>query len=186
MTTAALTMTTRPAVFFDRDGVLNEAVVREGRPYPPADAAALRVDPDAPAAIAALRARGFAIVVVTNQPDVARGKTTRASADAINDALRATLAPDALYACFHDNADGCDCRKPAPGMLVRAAHELGLDLARSYLVGDRWSDIEAGRRAGCRTVLIERGYVERAADDPTARVAALHSAAQWILDDSRP
>ncbi|HEX3463945.1 MAG TPA: HAD family hydrolase [Candidatus Elarobacter sp.] len=174
-----------PAVFLDRDGVVNAAIVREGRPHPPATLAELRFEPGAGACVERLREHGFRVVVVTNQPDVARGTTTRAAVETLNAAIGAELPLDGLYACYHDDADACPCRKPKPGMLLRAAEELGLDLAGSYMVGDRWSDVEAGRRAGCRTVWIERGYLERAAEHPDARVTTLAQACEWIIDDHR-
>jgi len=99
----------------------------------------------------------------------------------MNDIVREALQPDAIMVCFHDETDGCDCRKPAPGMLLAAAADLELDLSGSFMVGDRWRDIEAGRRAGCRTVLVDRGYAERRAEDPDAIVADLGEAVTWIL-----
>jgi D-glycero-D-manno-heptose 1,7-bisphosphate phosphatase len=171
------------AVFFDRDGVLNDAVVRSGHPFPPASVDELRIDPAAPVLISRLRANGFAIVVVTNQPDVARGKTTRASVEAINLRLTTELAIDALYVCYHDSADACDCRKPKPGMILEASQTHEIDLERSYMVGDRWSDIAAGRDARCKTVWIERGYEEKEPQDADAHVFTLTAACNWILDD---
>ena len=172
-----------PAVFFDRDGVLNEAVVRAGHPFPPASIEELRIDGAAETSLQQLRAHGFAIVVVTNQPDVARGAATREQVEAINDRLVAALPVDAVYVCYHDNADECDCRKPKPGMLTAAARDRGIDLTRSYMVGDRWSDVAAGREARCRTVWIERGYDEPEPQHPDARVSSLAAACNWILDD---
>ncbi len=171
------------AVFFDRDGVLNDAVVKNGHPFPPASVDELRIDSAAPESIARLRDRGFAIVVITNQPDVARGTTSRDAVEAINDRLAAELAIDAIYTCFHDNTDACECRKPKPGMLLAAARDHGIDLGSSYVVGDRWSDVAAGREARCRTVWIERGYDEKQPLDADARVASLASACDWIVND---
>jgi len=175
----------RPGAFLDRDGVLNEAVVREGKPHPPASLGAFRLLPGVEDACAALHDAGFVLVVVTNQPDIARGKQQRAVVDQMHEMLREALPIDAVYLCDHDDADGCACRKPAPGMLVRAAQELGLDLHRSVMVGDRWRDVEAGRRAGCRTVFIDRGYAERTPIDPDAVVEDLAAAAAWIASDQR-
>lgn len=171
------------AVFFDRDGVLNAAIVRDGRPYPPATAAETQLDPQASEVIRALRERGFAIVVVTNQPDVARGTTTRGAVEAINDRVRAELGVDAIYTCFHDRGDSCMCRKPLPGMLLTAAREHALDLGASYLVGDRWSDIVAGRDARCKTIWLERDYTERQPECFDARFRSLSAACDWIIDD---
>lgn len=138
----------RKAVFLDRDGVLNEAVLRNGRPHPPADVSALRIPPDVPGLIQRLRDAGFLTIGVTNQPDVARGAQSRAAVDAINAALRAVVPLDDLLVCYHDDADACECRKPGPGLLIQAAARHGIDLGRSFMMGDRWRDVEAGRRAG--------------------------------------
>ncbi len=173
----------KPAIFFDRDGVLNAAVVRDGRPYPPASVAELTLDPSAATSVARLRAAGFRIIVITNQPDVARGSTTYAAVTAINDRVRSKLCVDAIYTCFHDRNDGCACRKPLPGMLLQAAHEHDIELRASYMVGDRWSDIVAGREAACRTVWLQRDYDEPPPDRPDARVVSLTAACDWIIND---
>jgi len=170
-----------PAVFLDRDGVINAAVVRGGVPYPPASAAELEILPGVAGALAELRRAGYALVVVTNQPDVARGTQTRAAVDAIHARLAAELPLDAIRACFHDDADRCACRKPAPGLLIDAARELDLDLAACVMVGDRWRDIEAGRAAGCRTVFINHHYAERRPAEFDVELGSLVEAAGWIL-----
>ena len=173
-------MTTR-AVFLDRDGVINATVVRDGKPYPPASVDVLEIIPDVPQALADLRAAGFTLVVVTNQPDVARGKTPRATIDAIHDHLRSKLPLDAIYACFHDDADHCNCRKPKPGMLVDAARDMDLDLPSSFMVGDRWRDIDAGIAAGCHTIWINQHYAERVPTRFDVEVGSLTEAAGFIL-----
>lgn len=170
------------AVFLDRDGVLNEPVLENGRPHPPSGLAELRITPGAAPALQQLREAGFLLVVVTNQPDVARGKTPRETVEAIHAALAAALPLDAFYTCWHDDADGCHCRKPLPGLIVDAAAEREVDLAASWVVGDRWRDVEAGAAADCRTIWIDRGYTERAPDHPTATVANLPEAVRHILD----
>jgi D-glycero-D-manno-heptose 1,7-bisphosphate phosphatase len=180
----------RPAVFLDRDGVLNRAYVRGGKPHPPASAEALEILPDVAAGLRALRACGFPRVVVTNQPDVARGVTSRGEVERIHERLLRELELDAVYACFHDDTAGCGCRKPRPGLLLRAAADLELDLSASYLIGDRRSDIEAGRSAGCRTLFVDCGYREsppRGYREPPPlhydyRVASLLEASQIIVD----
>lgn len=172
------------AVFLDRDGVIVRAPMRHGRPTSPANVAELEILPGVPAALARLRATGFRLVVVTNQPDVARGTLTQDAVEAIHAVLRARLPLDDIRVCYHDDADRCACRKPAPGLLVDAAREADLDLAGSFIVGDRWRDVEAGRRAGCTTVFIEYGYDEAQPDSPHARVRSLEEAAEWILASS--
>lgn len=169
------------AVFLDRDGVLNRAFVRDGRPYPPRTVDELEVLPGVPAALAELHEAGYLLVVVTNQPDIARGTTTRAEVDALNDELARRVAVDEILVCPHDDSDDCPCRKPRPGLLLDAAERLSIDLAASWMVGDRWRDVEAGQRAGCGTVFIDRGYDERRPTDATAEVPDLPAAATWIL-----
>ncbi|MCS7314420.1 MAG: HAD family hydrolase [Bryobacterales bacterium] len=176
----------KPAVFLDRDGVLVRERLVEGKPLPPLSAAEMEIVAAARSALQQLRACGFRLVVVTNQPDVARGLVSPGDIRRMHERLRAELPLDAIYACMHDDADGCDCRKPKPGLLLQAARELGLDLSRSFMVGDRWRDVEAGRAAGCRTVWIDRGYRERPPlAPPDARVESLEQAVAWILSETR-
>jgi transaldolase len=175
----------RRAVFLDRDGVLNRAIVRDGRPHPPATPEALEILPGVPEACRALRAAGFLLVVVTNQPDVARGSQRREVVEAMNARLLRELAIDEIRVCWHDDGDRCACRKPAPGLLLDAAREHGIDLLRSWAVGDRWRDVEAGLGAGCRTVFVDRGYSERRPPAPDAVAASLPEAVARILERER-
>jgi D-glycero-D-manno-heptose 1,7-bisphosphate phosphatase len=172
------------AVFLDRDGVLNEAIVRNGRPYSPDTIEEMVIPPDAAAALTRLRRHGFRLIVATNQPDIARGRLTRTHVDAMNAHLRSNLPLDAIEMCVHDDADRCGCRKPEPGLLLNAAKRDGIDLAVSFMVGDRWRDIEAGRSAGCRTVLIGDGYGEAFKSQPDIKVGTLSEAVDWILQQS--
>jgi D-glycero-D-manno-heptose 1,7-bisphosphate phosphatase len=169
-------------VFLDRDGVISAAIVRDGKPYPPGRAEDLEILPGVAGALADLKRAGYVLVVVTNQPDVARGAQTRAAVDAIHARLQAELPLDAIRACLHDDADRCGCRKPAPGLLLDAARDLDLDLGASVMVGDRWRDIEAGRAAGCRTVFINCHYAERQPTTFDVELTSLAEAAAWILD----
>lgn len=170
------------AVFLDRDGVLNEPVVRGGRPYPPQRIEDLKVFPDAAAALGRLKEAGFLLLVVTNQPDVARGSQSRAAVEALHAALAAQLPIDDFFVCWHDDPDHCSCRKPRPGLLLQAAERYAVDLPASFLIGDRWRDIDAGAAAGCRTVFIDRRYRERSPSaDPDFRTFSLAAAAAWIL-----
>jgi D-glycero-D-manno-heptose 1,7-bisphosphate phosphatase len=175
----------RRAVFLDRDGVINRALVRDGRPFPPATEEALEVLPGVAEALDRLRAAGFRLVVVTNQPDVARGTQRRDVVDRMHVRLAAELALDEFRVCDHDDRDACACRKPKAGLLEAAAREGGLSLADSFMVGDRWRDVEAGRRAGCTTIFIDWGYDERRPERPDAVVRSLAEAADWILSRSR-
>ena len=171
----------RRAVFLDRDGVLNRAFVRDGVTHPPASLAEFELLPGVPEAVRRLVAAGFVLVVVTNQPDVARGTQTRAGVEALNDLVRSALPVLEVLTCCHDNADGCACRKPKPGLLLEAARRWGLDLGRSFMVGDRWSDVAAGAAAGCRTVLVETPYSGRHRCAPDHVTADLAGAADWII-----
>jgi D-glycero-D-manno-heptose 1,7-bisphosphate phosphatase len=172
----------RPAVFLDRDGVLNSPIVRSGRPYPPKRIDELRVLPGVPAACRDLATAGLTLVCVSNQPDIARGTLDFGTVAAINDELRELLRLDEVVVCPHDDQDGCACRKPLPGMILDAARRLDLDVSHSVTVGDRWRDVEAGRSAGTWTVLIDNGYKERQPDQPDLIVTDLKEAVPWILD----
>jgi D-glycero-D-manno-heptose 1,7-bisphosphate phosphatase len=174
------------AVFLDRDGVLARALVRRGKAYAPVTPDELEIESEAAAALADLKAAGFLLVVVTNQPDVARGITRREDVEQMHARLRAELPLDAVFVCYHDDRAGCDCRKPKPGMLLAASAAHDIDLAQSFMIGDRWRDVDAGALAGCRTVWIGRGYNEREPDHvPDARVHTLAAAADWILSQMR-
>jgi D-glycero-D-manno-heptose 1,7-bisphosphate phosphatase len=173
------------AVFLDRDGVINRAVVREGRPYPPSSVDALELLPGVAEALTRLHDAGFRLVVVTNQPDIARGTQDRAVVDAIHDRLAGSLPIDDFRVCAHDDDDRCECRKPKSGLVRQAAEAADIDLGASYMVGDRWRDIEAGHAAGCRTIFIDYHYTERRPHAPDATVRSLAEAADWILQERK-
>lgn len=175
-----------PAVFLDRDGVLLEATEIGGVPVPAAQAGSLVVRPGVERACRRLRAAGLLLVCVTNQPDIARGTVTLDAVQAANAEMQTLLALDAVLVCPHDDADGCECRKPLPGLLIRAADSLGVDLERSVMVGDRWRDVEAGRRAGCTTVFIDNGYHERKPDRPDVTARGLDEVVPEILRITMP
>jgi D-glycero-D-manno-heptose 1,7-bisphosphate phosphatase len=169
------------AVFLDRDGVINEAVVRDGKPYPPDSADEVEITAGAAEALGRLKALGLPLIVVTNQPDVARGKQTREAVEAIHRRLGEALPIDDFLSCFHDDADGCNCRKPLPGLILEGAERHGIDVTGSFLIGDRWRDVDAGAAVGCRTIWIDRGYRERGPSGaPDAKVRSLIEAAEWI------
>jgi D-glycero-D-manno-heptose 1,7-bisphosphate phosphatase len=172
----------RPAVFLDRDGVINRTRVRDGVPRPPASVQELEILPGVAEALRALRAQGYALVVVTNQPDVARGSVTRQSVEDIHERIRRELCVDVILTCFHDDSDDCDCRKPRPGLLLRAARDYDLDVASSFMVGDRWRDLEAGARAGCKTFYVDPGCEERTCLAYDYRVRSLREAAAIVLE----
>jgi D-glycero-D-manno-heptose 1,7-bisphosphate phosphatase len=170
------------AVFLDRDGVLNEAILRNGRPFPPMSPDELTIIQGAATELGRLKEAGFMLLVVTNQPDVARGSQRREAVEALNDKIAAALPVDEFFVCWHDDSDDCDCRKPKPGLLLAAAAKHGIDLQRSFLIGDRWRDIDAGALAGCRTALIDYKYHERQPEnDPDFRGPSISDAVGWIL-----
>jgi D-glycero-D-manno-heptose 1,7-bisphosphate phosphatase len=174
------------AVFLDRDGVINEAIVREGKPYPPSSVADIRLVTGVARALEQLKSNGYLLIVVTNQPDVARGLTPRESVESIHQYLLDRLPLDGIYCCYHGGPEDCGCRKPKPGLLLQAAEEWGIDMSASFMVGDRWRDVDAGHAAGCRTVLIDYGYQERGPEAaPSARVYSLPDAVEWILEQAR-
>jgi len=171
----------RRAVFLDRDGVLNRFFVRDGVTHPPANLGELEILPGVPEALARLAGAGFRLVAVTNQPDVARGTQSRAAVEAINARLAELLPLATIVTCYHDDAKHCDCRKPKPGMLTQAAASGGIELGRSFMVGDRWSDVVAGQAAGCRSVLIPTPFSRAEQCRPDHVTKDLLSAADWIL-----
>jgi D-glycero-D-manno-heptose 1,7-bisphosphate phosphatase len=141
-------------VIFDRDGVLNDLVVSPGL-RSPRSLDELHIDNFAPTVIKELVERGFKCCAITNQPDITRKIMTVGDLNSINQAIsRALPGLSEIYVCPHDNDDECDCRKPKIGLLKRAIEELNLDTASSWLVGDKWTDILAGKEAGLKTILI--------------------------------
>ena len=173
-------------MFLDRDGTLNVPVIRDGKPYPPAILAEFQLFPGVPAACRSLHAAGYKLVVVTNQPDVGRGAQSQTVVEAMHAQLR-QLVPEIerIEACY-DPGRGQPSRrrKPEPGMVLDAAPALGLDLARSWMVGDRWRDIDCGKRAGLRTVFIDLGHAETLREPPDFIVKTLPEATAVILDNA--
>ncbi len=171
----------RKAVFLDRDGVINRGEVRGGKPYAPETFETFQLLPGAADAMRGLRVAGLLVIVVTNQPDVGTGKTKREVVDAMHQTLWDAGLVDDIKVCFHAEAVNCPCRKPRPGMLLEAAAERDIDLAASFMVGDRWRDVEAGQAASCRTLFIDYGYAEKQPSGQDATVASLAEAAKLIV-----
>jgi D-glycero-D-manno-heptose 1,7-bisphosphate phosphatase len=171
----------RRAVFLDRDGVLVRSEVRAGKPYAPRRLEDFRLLPGAAAAVRSLKMGGFLVIVVTNQPDIGNGLVDPGVVQAMHDRLKARAPVDDIRVCPHRQDEGCGCRKPKPGMLLDAAAQWNIDLAKSYMVGDRDGDIVAGREAGCYTVFIRRNYAERLSAVPDRVVRSLVEAARYIL-----
>lgn len=172
------------AVFLDRDGVLNRAIVRNGKPFPPESVETMEILPGVADAMESLGAAGFLRIVVTNQPDVTRGTQTREAVEAIHNHLQSVLPITQIMTCYDDD-DASPCRKPNPGMLLQASETHAIALSQSYMIGDRWRDVEAGQRAGCQTVFIDYGYSEPR-PEPPANYTCLNllSAAAWILNQT--
>jgi D-glycero-D-manno-heptose 1,7-bisphosphate phosphatase len=169
------------AVFLDRDGVLTVPEFRDGRSYAPRRLEDFLLYPEAADSAALLKQAGFSLVVVTNQPDVGHGRIERDVVEEMHRQLAIMLPVDAIEVCYHRHEDGCDCRKPKPGMLQRAAARLGLDCTKSFMIGDRASDVEAGRAVGCTTIFIDLGYADEHPKQPDFTVGSLEEAAKVVL-----
>ena len=169
-------------MFLDRDGVINRAVIRDGKPFPPRSITELEIIPEAREALLRLQGEGYLLIVVTNQPDVARGTQQRSTVEEMNARLGAELPIDEFLVCYHDDDAACACRKPNPGGILDAARRHQIDLKASFMIGDRWRDVEAGQRAGCVTLFIDYSYAERQPVPPFFRVHSLMEAAGVILE----
>jgi D-glycero-D-manno-heptose 1,7-bisphosphate phosphatase len=174
------------AVFLDRDGVINRSCLRGGKPYAPRGLEDFRLLPGAAQAVKSLKKGGFLVIVVTNQPDIGNGLVRRAVVEAMHAKLRAGVPVDDIWICPHRQDEGCDCRKPKPGMLLDAAAHWNIDLKNSYMVGDRDGDIVAGKAAGCYTLLINRHYSEPRRAKPDRAVRSLPAGVRFILAQQNP
>jgi len=170
------------AVFLDRDGVINRAIVLDRKPYAQINFKKLKILKGVTEALDALYKAGWLLIVVTNQPDVVRGKAKLSEVKLINKYLKERLPISKFYTCYHESDDGCECRKPLPGSFLKAKKLQKIDLYKSYMIGDRWSDIEAGNKAGCTTIFIDYNYNERVAKNFNYKVKSLLEAAKIILE----
>ncbi len=176
-----MTAAKRPAVFLDRDGVINRAIVRNGKPFSPRALQAFQLMPGIKDAVNRLRRAGYFIAVATNQPDIGNGDVSAELVNAMHVNLKAKVNVDAVYCCPHAQTAGCDCRKPKSGLLLTAENEHNLDLNQSWMIGDRASDIVAGQRVGCRTIFINRHYREPPPHTTTATVFSLSAAVEYVI-----
>jgi D-glycero-D-manno-heptose 1,7-bisphosphate phosphatase len=149
-----------PAVFLDRDGTIIRAQVRDGKPFPPSRLEEVEILSGAVDSLLRLSKSGYLLIGITNQPDVARGKQSRKMVEAIHDFIQSHLPVREIFTCYHDNDDQCNCRKPKPGLILEASQKYGVDLSRSWMVGDRWRDIAAGQAAGVKTIFLDYHYSE--------------------------
>jgi D-glycero-D-manno-heptose 1,7-bisphosphate phosphatase len=161
------------AAFLDRDGVLNASIKDQGIPRPPRSLDEVVILEGVEEAVKLLKLHNFIPIVISNQPDVARGITTPQKVREINTYIGEKLDIQQFYVCFHDDKDLCVCRKPLPGLIKSAATQLDLDISNSFLVGDRWRDIEAGQRSGCKAFFIDYSYLETQPESPFTRVSSL-------------
>lgn len=176
------------AVFLDRDGVLNRVVIRNGQSYPPSSVQDFELYDDVANGCARLKAANFLLIVITNQPDVGRGTQSRNMVEAMHAKLRSTVpCLDRIEVCYHAGGrygEPCDCRKPRPGLILRAAAEMNIDPRESYVIGDRWRDIDCARAAGCRAIFIRRGYSETLRESPDFTVTSFGDAVNAVLQNA--
>ena len=170
------------AIFLDRDGVINHANLIDGKPHPPKDISELILLPKVTEALQLLKGAGYLLIVITNQPDVVRGKTKIETVEAINQFLKDSLPIDDIFTCYHDDIENCDCRKPKPGNILKAADKYNINIPSSFMIGDRWRDIEAGESAGCKTFFIDYSYQEKQPESYDYKVKSLYEAAKIILE----
>ena len=170
----------KKAIFLDRDGVLNEVIKKHGKPYPPQNLKELKILKGVLEGLKILKSKGFLLIVITNQPDVSRGITTKNNVQSINDYLMEKLPLDEINTCFHDDNDNCNCRKPKPGMIINSAKKMNISLTNSYLIGDRKKDIDAGINAGCKTIFIDYDYNEIKPKKYDLKVESLWMASRLI------
>lgn len=170
-------------VFFDRDGVINKVLFNNGKPFSPRTFTDFELIPGIGIVLNSLKKFGFLNIVITNQPDIARGLLKQQDLDKMHAIIREQLAIDDIIVCPHDDADDCYCRKPKPGMILSAAKVWDIDLSNSFVIGDSKKDIEAGKGAGCKTILIDAVYNKDVKAD--FRVSDIYSAAEVIFYGGR-
>lgn len=153
-------MSSLKAVFLDRDGIVNRAIVRDGKPFPPATSEELEIPSGTFTSLLKLANVGYVLIGITNQPDVARGSQSRQTVESFNTFLLSKLPIREIFVCYHDDMDNCDCRKPKPGLILQATKKYSLDLSQSWMIGDRWKDIAAGQAIGLKTIFVDYHYAE--------------------------
>ena len=171
------------AVFLDRDGVLNQAIIYNNKPYPPKNISELHITQGISELLAKLKNKNYLLIVITNQPDVARGEISKSWVEEVNQILKKALPLDGFRVCYHDDVDRCLCRKPLPGAILAVAKEFDIDLSQSYFIGDRWKDISAGFAAGCKTIFIDYKYDEKLIDAPDFVVTDISQIEDIILGE---
>jgi D-glycero-D-manno-heptose 1,7-bisphosphate phosphatase len=170
----------KKAIFLDRDGVINKLIIRDGKAQAPYSLSEFALYEGVENALKIIKSAGYLAIIVTNQPDVARGWVTKESVELINNKILEILPIDDIKICFHTNIDLCDCRKPMPGMLIEAGKDWGIKMEESFMIGDRFGDISAGKKAGCKTILIGKGDSQGSFPSPDFRAELLIDAVKFI------
>jgi D-glycero-D-manno-heptose 1,7-bisphosphate phosphatase len=178
-------MTKNKAVFLDRDGVINYAIIKNGKPFSPNTLKEFVLVKDVKKSLDFLINHGFMLIIVTNQPNVARGLTTKDSQEEINNYIHSLLDITDIFACYHDDIDICECRKPKPGLIINAIEKYDIDLKRSFLIGDRWKDIEAAKSIGCRSIFLDNSYQEKQPKLYTYTTKNLADAVKLIINEDK-
>ena len=150
----------KKAIFLDRDGIINHVKIINGKPHPPSNLSEFLIMPNIQEFLELTHKNNYLNIIITNQPDVSRGKISASAVEEINTHIKKKLKVDDIYTCFHDDKDFCECRKPKPGNIIKASMNYQIDLSNSYMIGDRWRDIESGQKAGCKTIYVDYNYDE--------------------------
>jgi D-glycero-D-manno-heptose 1,7-bisphosphate phosphatase len=170
------------AIFLDRDGVINFSKIINGKPYAPTSLAEFKIIPNVKKALQLFKNKGYLLIIITNQPDVARMKISLENINEFHRVIKKLLPITEIFTCFHDDNDNCECRKPKPGKILDAVKKYNIDTSISYMIGDRWKDIEAGKNAGCKTVFIDYQYKEKQPSNYNFKVKSIYEAAEIILN----
>lgn len=170
-------------VFWDRDGTINYPIIIDGKSHPPDCVEHLQLVFGIRQLMDKICKMGYLNIVVTNQPDYARGLQTKEEIEKINNAIVEYLPLDGLFVCYHDNSDNCECRKPKPGMLLKAKEKYDIDFSHSWLIGDFPSDVKAGKAVGCKTIFIEGNYKEILTEQPDYIVKSIEKIEDIIYND---
>ena len=170
----------KKSVFLDRDGVINKVYINDGLPESPNSLNELKILPGVRESIIKLKKLNFICLMVTNQPNVSRKKIDKNSVIQMNNFLKNEIALDDIFVCYHDDSDNCNCRKPKPGLLLQAGKKWDVDFKKSFMIGDRWRDIQAGEKVGCKTIFLDYKYNEKKPKKPDFVSDSLLNAAHII------
>lgn len=154
-------MVMNKAIFLDRDGVINRVIMHNGIPNPPIRLSDVYLITGIKELIKKWHDDGYIVIVITNQPDVANNIVTKNKVDKINKYLKSEVMFDDIFVCYHNGNDNCNCRKPKVGLFIEAKTKYNIDFSKSYMIGDRWKDMEAGEKVGCKTIFIDNNYEEK-------------------------